>query len=161
MPNYIQMIETSSGPTKIDYKALANLPVSDVSLSKQGEFADALVVGQKFTLTTNSVKELQQKDTELNNTLIEKENALNIKIEKNNSDIDSMKQSISTIEKNVSSNTTEIDKLKEFNSSTDTKISSIQSKITSFESTIKTLNNTIDMLNKKVATLEQQLSPTE
>lgn len=160
MPNYIQMIETSSGPTKIDYKALANLPVSDVSLSKQGEFADALVVGQKFTLATNSVKELQQKDTELNNSLIEKENALNVKIEKNNLGIDSMKQSISTIEKNVLSSTTEIDKLKEFNSSTNTKINSIQSKITSLESTIETLNDMIDALNNKIATFEQQ-SPTE
>ena len=49
MATYIQGIQTSVGVVKYDYNYLANLPESDMTLSKQGAFADALVVGRKLT----------------------------------------------------------------------------------------------------------------
>lgn len=49
MATYIQGIQTSVGVVKYDYNYLANLPESDMTLSKHGAFADALVVGRKLT----------------------------------------------------------------------------------------------------------------
>ena len=39
MATYIQGIQTSVGVVKYDYNYLANLPESDMTLSKQGAFA--------------------------------------------------------------------------------------------------------------------------
>ena len=45
MGDYIKKIRTTTGDKQIDYTALANLPISDKTLSKDGAFADAAVVG--------------------------------------------------------------------------------------------------------------------
>lgn len=45
MADYVTKIRTESGDKQIDYEALANLPQSDATLTKSGEFADAKVVG--------------------------------------------------------------------------------------------------------------------
>lgn len=45
MGDYIKKIRTTTGDKQIDYTALANLPISDKTLSKVGEFADAAAVG--------------------------------------------------------------------------------------------------------------------
>ena len=50
MANYIQRIRTESGDLQIDYKALANLPQPDPTLSKEGSFADAKAIGDKINL---------------------------------------------------------------------------------------------------------------
>lgn len=67
--DYIRTIQTTTGPKKIDYTALANLPDSDMTLSKQGGFADALVVGQKFIQLTNQIKTLTDTISELQNRI--------------------------------------------------------------------------------------------
>ena len=46
MADYIKKIKTKTGDKQIDYTALANLPVSDKTLSKTGEFADAAETGK-------------------------------------------------------------------------------------------------------------------
>lgn len=45
MVDYAKKIRTEIGDLQIDYNALANLPQSDITLTKSGEFADAKVVG--------------------------------------------------------------------------------------------------------------------
>lgn len=45
MSDYVTKIRTESGDKQIDYEALANLPQSDATLTKSGEFADAKVTG--------------------------------------------------------------------------------------------------------------------
>lgn len=45
MADYVTKIRTEDGDKQIDYRALANLPQSDTSLTKSGEFADAKIVG--------------------------------------------------------------------------------------------------------------------
>lgn len=45
MADYVTKIRTEDGDKQIDYEALANLPQSDVTLAKSGEFADAKAVG--------------------------------------------------------------------------------------------------------------------
>lgn len=45
MEDYIKKIRTITGDKQIDYTALANLPISDKTLSKDGAFADAAAVG--------------------------------------------------------------------------------------------------------------------
>lgn len=46
MADYIKKVKTKTGDKQIDYTALANLPVSDKTLSKTGEFADAAETGK-------------------------------------------------------------------------------------------------------------------
>lgn len=46
MNDYIKRIRTETGDKQIDYTALANLPVSDKTLSVSGEFADAAETGK-------------------------------------------------------------------------------------------------------------------
>lgn len=48
MSDYIKKIRTQTGDRQIDYLSLANLPVPDKTLSKEGEFADAEAVGKRF-----------------------------------------------------------------------------------------------------------------
>lgn len=67
--DYIEQIQTSNGPTRINYNALANLPTSDMTLSKKGAFADALIVGQKFMSLTNQVDELTKTVSALNDRI--------------------------------------------------------------------------------------------
>jgi hypothetical protein len=45
MADYVTKIRTEAGDKQIDYEALANLPQSDATLTKSGEFADAKSVG--------------------------------------------------------------------------------------------------------------------
>ena len=63
MATYIQGIQTSVGVVKYDYNYLANLPESDMTLSKQGAFADALVVGRKLTQLGADVDKLKESMT--------------------------------------------------------------------------------------------------
>lgn len=48
MNDYIKRIRTETGDKQIDYTALANLPVSDKTLSVRGEFADAKETGDRI-----------------------------------------------------------------------------------------------------------------
>lgn len=48
MSDVIKKIKTKDGDKQIDYDALANLPVSDVTLTQEGSFADAKIVGEKI-----------------------------------------------------------------------------------------------------------------
>lgn len=45
MADYVTKIRTEDGDKLIDYRALANLPQSDATLTRSGEFADAKAVG--------------------------------------------------------------------------------------------------------------------
>ena len=55
----VKGIETDTGIQKYDYESLANLPVSDVSLTKKGEFADGFIVGQRFNQINSTIDELK------------------------------------------------------------------------------------------------------
>ncbi len=48
MNDYIKRIRTETGDKQIDYTALANLPVSDKTLSVSGKFADAKETGDRI-----------------------------------------------------------------------------------------------------------------
>lgn len=54
---YVTRIRTESGDKQIDYNALANLPQSDSTLSKSGEFADAKVVGDNIKNLSTAISE--------------------------------------------------------------------------------------------------------
>lgn len=56
MEEYVTRIRTENGDMQIDYKSLANLPSSDTTLSKSGEFADAKVVGVKIQEINDNIK---------------------------------------------------------------------------------------------------------
>ena len=45
MSDFVKRIRTQKGDKQIDYTALANLPVSDTTLSESGAFADSKAVG--------------------------------------------------------------------------------------------------------------------
>ncbi len=62
MAEYITKIRTEAGDLPVDYNALANLPVSDSTLTKSGSFADAKAVGDKITNINNTIKEIQGGD---------------------------------------------------------------------------------------------------
>lgn len=55
MANYIKRIRTDIGDLQIDYESLANLPESDTTLSKSGEFADSKAVGDAILNITNDI----------------------------------------------------------------------------------------------------------
>lgn len=55
MAEYVTKIRTEQGDKQIDYNYLANLPVSDTTLSKSGKFADAKVVGEKIKEINDSI----------------------------------------------------------------------------------------------------------
>lgn len=52
MANYIKRVRTDVGDLQIDYESLANLPKSDTTLSKSGEFADSKAVGDAILSIT-------------------------------------------------------------------------------------------------------------
>lgn len=54
----VKRIRTISGDAQIDYLALANLPTSDSTLTKSGSFADAAVVGSKFTTIEKEIEDM-------------------------------------------------------------------------------------------------------
>lgn len=56
---YINKIRTTDGDLQIDYEALANLPVSDTTLTLEGSFADAKVTGDKITKLSEEIVDLQ------------------------------------------------------------------------------------------------------
>jgi hypothetical protein len=60
MAQYVTKIRTENGDLPVDYKSLANLPTSDATLTKSGEFADAKVVGEKIQQINNDIKKSVQ-----------------------------------------------------------------------------------------------------
>lgn len=54
MANHIKRVKTTTGNEQIDYTALANLPSSDPSLSIDGGFADAYIVGTELDYLENN-----------------------------------------------------------------------------------------------------------
>lgn len=52
VPEYINKIRTKNGDLEIDYNALGNKPVSDKTLSKDGNFADAKAAGDMINKIT-------------------------------------------------------------------------------------------------------------
>ena len=69
MSQYITKIRTESGDLQIDYNALANIPESDTSLSKDGKFADAKAAGAAIdnvqSLLDKKKADLQYVNTQL------------------------------------------------------------------------------------------------
>lgn len=49
MNQYVTKIRTESGDLQIDYRALANLPTPDPTLTVSGGFADAKATGDAIT----------------------------------------------------------------------------------------------------------------
>ena len=119
MATYIQGIQTSVGVVKYDYNYLANLPESDMTLSKQGAFADALVVGRKLTqlgadvdklkesmtAVQKSISDLQSADSS-SNTSIEQINTAEIK-----KSADNANSSVTTLQETIKSLQTRIEAL--------------------------------------------------
>lgn len=62
MAEYITKIRTEDGDKQIDYTALANLPSSDTSLSKSGEFADAKAVGDAISVANETINNITPAD---------------------------------------------------------------------------------------------------
>ena len=102
MATYIQGIQTSVGVVKYDYNYLANLPESDMTLSKQGAFADALVVGRKQINTsllsmTNNIETIQNNITTLTqNTAEIKKSADNA-----NSSVTTLQETIKSLQTRI------------------------------------------------------------
>ena len=116
MATYIQGIQTSVGVVKYDYNYLANLPESDMTLSKQGAFADALVVGRKLTQLGADVDKLKESMTAVQKSISDLQSAdssSNTSIEQINTSLLSMTNNIETIQNNITTltqNTAEIKK---------------------------------------------------
>lgn len=69
---YITRIRTESGDKQIDYRALANLPTCDRTLSVSGGMADAKAVGDRISALTSSVTDslnLKANVTDVNNKI--------------------------------------------------------------------------------------------
>ena len=105
----VKGIETETGIKKYDYESLANLPVSDVSLTKKGEFADGFVVGQRFSQVNNSIDELKKKNTSedesieaIRNELNTVQGNLNSNVQAINNTIGELKNTINTLQNTVS-----------------------------------------------------------
>ena len=97
MATYVQGIETSVGVAKYDYNYLANLPESDMTLSKQGAFADALVVGRKLTQLGADVDKLKESMTAVQKSISDLQSAdssSNTSIEQINTSLLSMTNNI-------------------------------------------------------------------
>jgi len=60
MADYVTRVRTEKGDLQIDYNALANLPESDTSLTKSGEFADAKVTGDKISKLAEDLRILDE-----------------------------------------------------------------------------------------------------
>ena len=100
----VKGIETDAGIQKYDYESLANLPISDVSLTKKGEFADAFIVCQRFSQVNSSIYELKKKNTSedesieaIRNELNTVQANLNSNVQAINNTIGELKNTISTI----------------------------------------------------------------
>lgn len=61
MADYIKRIRTEAGDLQIDYEALANLPVSDATLTQSGKFADAKAVGDRISGMSSPVTSVNSK----------------------------------------------------------------------------------------------------
>lgn len=60
MSNLIKKVKTQSGDAQIDYKALANLPTSDKTLTQEGSFADAKEVGDRLSKLSDEIENLSK-----------------------------------------------------------------------------------------------------
>lgn len=143
MATYIQGIQTSVGVVKYDYNYLANLPESDMTLSKQGAFADALVVGRKLTQLGADVDKLKESMTAVQSIsdLQSADSSSNTSIEQINTSLLSMTNNIETIQNNITTltqNTAEIKKSAD----------NANSSVTTLQETIKSLQTRIEALEK-------------
>lgn len=80
MADLVKLIRTEKGDLPIDYTALANLPKSDTTLTKPGEFADAQVVGSKIKSINEEVKNLNTNSVKNTVTINDKPLTENIKL---------------------------------------------------------------------------------
>lgn len=69
MAQYVTKIRTENGDLPIDYLSLANLPTSDATLTKSGEFADAKVVGDKIKNINNNITQINDDITQINSDI--------------------------------------------------------------------------------------------
>lgn len=114
----VKGIETDAGIQKYDYESLVNLPVPDVSLTKKGEFADAFIVGQRFSQVNSSIDELKQKNTSedesieaIRNELNTVQENLNSNVQAINNTIGELKNAIGTLQSTVSQLQTDLQSL--------------------------------------------------
>ena len=56
MADYVKRIRTEAGDLQIDYESLANLPVSDTTLTQSGKFADAQATGERIKNIASTIK---------------------------------------------------------------------------------------------------------
>lgn len=105
----IKGIITDTGIQKYDYESLANLPISDVSLTKKGEFADGFIVGQRFSQINGTIDELKKKDASedesikaIRNELNTVQANLNSNVQAINNTIGELKNTIGTLQSTVS-----------------------------------------------------------
>lgn len=122
----VKGIETDTGIKKYDYESLANLPVSDVSLTKKGEFADGFIVGQRFNQVNSSIDELKQKNTSEDESIAAIRNELNTVRENLNSNVQTINNTIGGLKNTISTLQSTVSQLQ-------TNLQSLTDKVTALE----------------------------
>jgi hypothetical protein len=72
MADYVTKLRTEDGDKQIDYLALANLPIIDATLSKQGALADAKAVGDSIQNINKEMTNVVQNELKNVNAELEK-----------------------------------------------------------------------------------------
>lgn len=102
MAEYITKIRTESGDLQIDYEALANLPKSDSTLSKSGEFADAKATGDNIkSISDNFSSEVETLQGEFNTKMDEISSGLDTLKTEVNTSIDGISSDMETLKSDV------------------------------------------------------------
>lgn len=97
--NSIEYVQTTSGLTKIYYPTLDQVPSSDKTLSEDGKFADAAVVGQRLGKIEQALKDKSTGEITSNN-VVDKITAIENKI----SDVNGHGKSISDLQNILANN---------------------------------------------------------
>ena len=71
MAESILKIHTQNGDIPVGYPGLADKPISDKTLSKEGAFADSKAVGDKFAKVDSETASLREDIADLESELIE------------------------------------------------------------------------------------------
>ena len=150
MATYVQGIQTSVGVVKYDYNYLANLPESDATLSKQGEFADALIVGRKFVQLGADVDKLKDSMTNAQKAISDLQTAdgsTNTAIEQINTSLLNITNSIETIQSNITS--------------LQSSVNTLNKNATEIKNTVNTANTAVIALQKTVSSLQTRIETLE